>query len=160
MTLRLLQIDGKDVPEGQFELSDKWLTIKADALPKEAFTLKTEVKIKPQENTDLEGLYKSSGNFCTQCEAEGFRNITFFQDRPDVMSMYTVRTTCWFRNRRHVMSMHAGTMSLLLETAGSDASACLGSMLSVSRMRKSFAFWDGSPARLNRRAPSPCLLNA
>ena len=39
-----------------------------------------------QENTSLEGLYKSSGNFCTQCEAEGFRGITFFLDRPDVMS--------------------------------------------------------------------------
>lgn len=47
--------------------------------------------IKPQDNTDLEGLYKSSGNFCTQCEAEGFRNITFFQDRPDVMATYEVR---------------------------------------------------------------------
>ena len=42
--------------------------------------------IKPQENTDLEGLYKSSGNYCTQCEAEGFRGITYFPDRPDVMS--------------------------------------------------------------------------
>jgi aminopeptidase N len=44
-----------------------------------------------QENTMLEGLYKSSGNFCTQCEAEGFRGITYFYDRPDVMSKYVVR---------------------------------------------------------------------
>ena len=44
-----------------------------------------------QENTSLEGLYKSSGNFCTQCEAEGFRGITFFYDRPDVMAKYTTR---------------------------------------------------------------------
>ena len=47
--------------------------------------------IKPQENTALEGLYKSSGNYCTQCEAEGFRRITFYQDRPDVMSKFTTR---------------------------------------------------------------------
>ena len=44
-----------------------------------------------QENTSLEGLYKSSGNFCSQCEAEGFRGITFHYDRPDVMSKYTTR---------------------------------------------------------------------
>lgn len=48
-------------------------------------------EIKPQENTSCEGLYKSSGNFCTQCEAEGFRRIIYFPDRPDVMSKYTVR---------------------------------------------------------------------
>ena len=44
-----------------------------------------------QENTLLEGLYKSGGNFCTQCEAEGFRGITYFLDRPDIMSTYTTR---------------------------------------------------------------------
>ena len=44
-----------------------------------------------QENSSLEGLYKSSGNFCSQCEAEGFRGITYFYDRPDVMSKYTTR---------------------------------------------------------------------
>lgn len=44
-----------------------------------------------QDNTTLEGLYKSGGNFCTQCEAEGFSNITYFLDRPDVMSKYTTR---------------------------------------------------------------------
>ncbi len=44
-----------------------------------------------QDNTSLEGLYKSGGNFCTQCEAEGFHNMTYFLDRPDVMSTYTTR---------------------------------------------------------------------
>lgn len=44
-----------------------------------------------QENSSLEGLYKSGGNFCTQCEAEGFRGITYFLDRPDVMAKYTTR---------------------------------------------------------------------
>ena len=52
------------------------------------FTLKTTVAIKPQENLALSGLYKSSGAFCTQCEAEGFRRITYFLDRPDVMTCF------------------------------------------------------------------------
>jgi aminopeptidase N len=56
-----------------------------------AFTLEIESRIKPQENTALEGLYASGGMYCTQCEAEGFRRITYFPDRPDVMAIYTVR---------------------------------------------------------------------
>lgn len=51
--------------------------------------VKITTVIKPQENTKLEGLYKSSGNYCTQCEAEGFRRITYYLDRPDVMAKYT-----------------------------------------------------------------------
>jgi len=50
-----------------------------------------ETRINPQANTVLEGLYLSSGNFCTQCEAEGFRRITWFPDRPDVMARYRVK---------------------------------------------------------------------
>lgn len=57
----------------------------------DAVELKTVVRIEPQNNTALEGLYKSDGMFCTQCEAEGFRRITFYPDRPDVMSVF--RTT-------------------------------------------------------------------
>jgi aminopeptidase N len=54
-----------------------------------SFSLEIETLIKPQENFSLEGLYKSSGNYCTQCEAEGFRKITYFLDRPDVMTLFT-----------------------------------------------------------------------
>ncbi len=54
-----------------------------------ACQLTIQTKMKPQENTALSGLYKSSGNFCTQCEAEGFRRITYFLDRPDIMARYT-----------------------------------------------------------------------
>lgn len=61
-----------------------------DNLPEE-FSLKIETKIYPQKNTSLEGLYKSGGIFCTQCEAEGFRKITYFMDRPDVMTSYRVK---------------------------------------------------------------------
>jgi aminopeptidase N len=57
------------------------------------FTLTIKTKIKPQENTKLSGLYKSKQLFCTQCEAEGFRRITFFLDRPDVLTTYTTRIT-------------------------------------------------------------------
>jgi aminopeptidase N len=55
------------------------------------FTLVVEGRIRPQDNTRLEGLYKAGGMYCTQCEAEGFRRITYFPDRPDVMAVYTVR---------------------------------------------------------------------
>jgi aminopeptidase N len=57
----------------------------------DAFVLETRVRLCPQDNTRLSGLYKSGGNFCTQCEAEGFRRITYFLDRPDVLTRFTVR---------------------------------------------------------------------
>lgn len=57
----------------------------------DSFTLEITSEIDPAANTALEGLYKSQGNYCTQCEAEGFRRITFFQDRPDVLSVFSVR---------------------------------------------------------------------
>ncbi|WP_156496891.1 hypothetical protein, partial [Alcanivorax sp. HI0083] len=55
----------------------------------EACTLTSVVDIEPENNTALEGLYQSNGMYCTQCEAEGFRHITFFPDRPDVLSRFT-----------------------------------------------------------------------
>jgi aminopeptidase N len=67
------------------------LTIPAAALPAGPFTLETEVEIAPEANTSLEGLYLSRGMYCTQCEAEGFRRITFYPDRPDVMAPFRVR---------------------------------------------------------------------
>ena len=59
--------------------------------PTEPFVWEAEVEINPQGNTALEGLYMSNGMYCTQCEAEGFRKITFYPDRPDVMSTFSVR---------------------------------------------------------------------
>jgi aminopeptidase N len=67
------------------------LTIPAKALPNGEFTLETEVEIAPEANTALEGLYMSRGMYCTQCEAEGFRKITYYPDRPDVMAAFKVR---------------------------------------------------------------------
>ncbi|MES2667192.1 MAG: aminopeptidase N [Pseudomonadota bacterium] len=69
----------------------KGLTLPADMLPDGPFTLETEVEIAPAANTALEGLYMSRGMYCTQCEAEGFRKITFYPDRPDVMATFRVR---------------------------------------------------------------------
>lgn len=73
------------LPSSQYKVDDHSLII--FAVPAEC-TLTVVTHIKPQENTALCGLYQSSGNFCTQCEAEGFRRITYFLDRPDVMASY------------------------------------------------------------------------
>lgn len=88
LALISLSIDGETVPEAHFSRDGETLTV--DQVP-DSFRLEAVTELKPQENTALEGLYKSGGMFCTQCEAEGFRKITFFLDRPDVMAVYTVR---------------------------------------------------------------------
>jgi aminopeptidase N len=80
-------LDGVPLLEDQYALDGESLTI---AGVPAAFTLEITTEIRPQDNTFLEGLYRSGGMFCTQCEAEGFRSITFFPDRPDVLSVYTV----------------------------------------------------------------------
>ena len=81
-------IDGKALTEADYVITDEDLTI--TSVP-DAFTLETEVEIDPANNKALEGLYMSAGRFCTQCEAEGFRKITWYPDRPDVLSRFTVR---------------------------------------------------------------------
>ncbi len=78
-------IDGTEVSP---VLSSDGLTC---AVPDGAFVWEAEVEISPATNTALEGLYLSSEMYCTQCEAEGFRKITYYPDRPDVMSIFTVR---------------------------------------------------------------------
>jgi len=88
MALVSIRLDGEPLAESAYALGEKTLTIHA---PPRKFTLETEADIRPQDNTALEGLYKSSGNFCTQCEAEGFRRITWYLDRPDVMAVFTTR---------------------------------------------------------------------
>jgi aminopeptidase N len=81
-------IDGAPLAAAAYVADDESLTI---ASVPDVFALQTEVEIDPASNTALMGLYMSGGRFCTQCEAEGFRRITFFPDRPDVLSRYTVR---------------------------------------------------------------------
>ena len=79
-------IDGEALGPNRYVVDDEALTIAS--VPAE-FTLDIETRIEPQNNTVLSGLYKSGGNFCTQCEPEGFRRITYFLDRPDVMARFT-----------------------------------------------------------------------
>jgi aminopeptidase N len=66
------------------------LRVPAGVIPERPFVIETEVEIDPEHNTALEGLYISNGMYCTQCEAEGFRRITFYPDRPDVMARFRV----------------------------------------------------------------------
>ncbi len=83
-----IRIDGRELPSDEWQIEESQLTV---AAPSKSFCLETEVLIDPHANTELSGLYTSSGNFCTQCEAEGFRRITWFLDRPDVMARFTTR---------------------------------------------------------------------
>jgi aminopeptidase N len=93
-------VDGKKLHAEKYVVDEEFLTV--PGVP-DAFTLDTEVEIDPTANTELSGLYVSAGRFCTQCEAEGFRRITWFADRPDVLARYTVRMTAP-RSFRHLLS--------------------------------------------------------
>ena len=83
-----IQIDDRVLTPDDYVLTAETLTL--NTVP-DQFVLTTEVEIDPAANVALEGLYMSGGRFCTQCEAEGFRKITYCLDRPDVLSRYTVR---------------------------------------------------------------------
>jgi len=86
LELERIAINGYELDEDDYQLTDSGMTLSNLA---DEFTLVITTKIYPQKNTSLEGLYQSSGNFCTQCEAQGFRKITYFLDRPDVMGKFT-----------------------------------------------------------------------
>ncbi|MAI77673.1 MAG: aminopeptidase N [Myxococcota bacterium] len=85
-----LWIDGTEVSPSAYDVGPEALTI--EKVPSR-FELTTQVLIYPDQNTTLMGLYRTNGNFCTQCEAMGFRRITWFLDRPDVMARYTTTIT-------------------------------------------------------------------
>jgi aminopeptidase N len=83
-----LRLDGDELPGDRYTVDDTGLTLFGAP---DACILESEVVIEPQNNTALEGLYRSGGLYCTQCEPEGFRRITWFVDRPDVMARFNVR---------------------------------------------------------------------
>ena len=91
--LELLEIklDGEKLAETSYELTESQLIINPETALPEQFELETTVRIHPENNTSLNGLYQSSGNFCSQCEAQGFRRITYYLDRPDVMTTFTTK---------------------------------------------------------------------
>jgi len=90
--LELLEVklDGELLSDNDYRLDDATLVIESE---KDSFVFECVTRIYPDKNTALEGLYISGGMYCTQCEAEGFRRITYFQDRPDVLSVFTTRIT-------------------------------------------------------------------
>ena len=86
LAIEAIVLDGRTLLPAEYRYADGKLTV--ESVP-EAFVLETSVTIKPDENTQLSGLYRSKDGYFTQCEAEGFRRITFYPDRPDVMARFT-----------------------------------------------------------------------
>ncbi|MGA2941484.1 MAG: aminopeptidase N [Xanthobacteraceae bacterium] len=89
LNLKSLKLDGKLLPAENFVAAPDKLTIAQP--PNAPFELEIETVVNPTNNTQLMGLYRAGATYCTQCEAEGFRRITYFLDRPDVMAVYTTR---------------------------------------------------------------------
>ncbi|KAJ1292789.1 hypothetical protein BS78_01G017300 [Paspalum vaginatum] len=87
LILLSIKVNGTELKSEEYTVNSRNLRLSTP--PADVFNLEIVTEIYPQLNTSLEGLYKSTGNFCTQCEAEGFRKITYFQDRPDIMAKYT-----------------------------------------------------------------------
>ena len=86
LELIALELNGTPLAADRYRVDANHLTLLD---PPAEFELAVVTRLRPQDNTALQGLYRSSGNFCTQCEAEGFRRITYFLDRPDVMAVFT-----------------------------------------------------------------------
>jgi aminopeptidase N len=89
LKLQALALDGKPLPAENYVATPEKLTIAQP--PNRQFELEIETIVDPTNNTQLMGLYRAGATYCTQCEAEGFRRITYFLDRPDVMAVYTTR---------------------------------------------------------------------
>ncbi|BDV33743.1 aminopeptidase N [Methylocystis iwaonis] len=89
LTLVGVKVDGRPLGAQDYTATPDQLTL--TAVPEAPFTLEIETRVDPTANTQLSGLYRSGSAYCTQCEAEGFRRITYFLDRPDVLSVYTTR---------------------------------------------------------------------
>jgi aminopeptidase N len=86
LELLYIKLDDRELAADEYTVDSEGLTL---AVVPERFVLETLVEINPEANTALEGLYRASEIFCTQCEAQGFRKITFYPDRPDVMAIFT-----------------------------------------------------------------------
>src|SRR5262245_55028486 len=90
LTLQRVVLNGEELGANRYLIEDGKLII--PDMP-DAATLEIETRIAPKDNTELSGLYTSNGSYFTQCEAEGFRRITYFPDRPDVMARFTTTIT-------------------------------------------------------------------
>ena len=116
------------------------LSLPADAIPQDRFVWTCETEIDPSANTSLEGLYLSNGMYCTQCEAEGFRKITYYPDRPDVMTRFHVRIEA------------DKTTPILLSNGNPEASGDLDGDRHLDLVSKWYAFGTltGSTVRVHR----------
>jgi len=90
LALADVRVNGETLAENGYTASPDKLVI-GELPANDTFTVEIETRLDPSANKQLMGLYRSNGTYCTQCEAEGFRRITYFFDRPDVLSVYTVR---------------------------------------------------------------------
>lgn len=91
LTLSSIAVDGYPVMLADYAANETGLTLAEP--PHRRFVLETEVHLKPEDNKKLMGLYRSGGTWCTQCEPEGFRRITYYLDRPDILAPFKVRIT-------------------------------------------------------------------
>lgn len=112
LNLIKVTLDGEELTEDKFNITDTHLII--DEVPAE-FTLSTLVEINPSQNLTGEGLYKSGNILCTQNEAEGFRKITYYLDRPDVMSTFTTSLSA---NKKHFQYILANGNKISEKTEG------------------------------------------
>ena len=101
LILESIALNGKALTSSDYEISDHFLII--HHVP-DHFDLEVVTKIYPQKNTALSGLYRSAKTYCTQCEAEGFRRITYFQDHPDILSRFTTTISADRSRYPHLLS--------------------------------------------------------
>ena len=113
MALQRILVDGRELSLDEYSVTEEFLTV--HTLP-DNFILEVKVVIHPEKNTSLTGLYKSRDNFCTQCEAHGFRRITYYYDRPDVMSKFT--TTITADKKKYPMLLSNGNLIEERELSG------------------------------------------
>lgn len=114
LILLSVQLNNQPLSADRYSCTSTHLTVPSVG---EAFTLSVETEINPAGNKALEGLYQSSGNFCTQCEPEGFRRITYFIDRPDILARYSVTLIA---DRRLYPVLLANGNPVSLELAGDN----------------------------------------
>jgi len=88
LQLKSIKINGEPIGITGYQQLEDFLEI--DTVP-DSFSLEIVTEINPDDNSALSGLYRTNGNYCTQCEAEGFRRITYFIDRPDILTRFTTR---------------------------------------------------------------------
>ncbi len=105
LELVAVKLNGKSLASSAYSVSETELKI--SSVPS-TFELEIHTRIKPHENLALEGLYKSKGMYCTQCEAQGFRKITYYPDRPDVMAIFT--TTILAEKKRYPILLSNGNL--------------------------------------------------